>query len=88
MLENFEISVTDAYPLDWFQNFDLVLLGDIHLQQTYNGVVTDLTPIDFNPYASGKQTWAYAGSLIQQNFGELPFYHGFLEWNLQTILIP
>ena len=76
------MSVTDGYPLDWFKHFDLVLLGDIHLQQSYKGIITDLSPIDFLSYNSGKPTWAYAGSLVQQNFGELPFYHGFLEWDL------
>jgi len=27
---------------------------------------------------------AYSGSLIQQNYGEHPYYHGFIEWNLEN----
>jgi len=54
---------------------DIVLLGDIHLQQKIN------------------QHSAYAGSLIQQNFGESEDGHGGLIWDLeaktfQPFLIP
>lgn len=51
-----------------FNGFDLVLLGDIHKRQQLS---TDTTIA------------AYPGSLIQQNFGETLFGHGWIEWNLE-----
>tara|TARA_E500000331_G_C17270401_1_gene718982 strand:+ start:576 stop:4949 length:4374 start_codon:yes stop_codon:yes gene_type:complete len=50
------------YPLDWIVGFDYVMLGDIHLQQKF---VYKETPV------------AYAGSLIQQNYGEQIIKHGY-----------
>jgi DNA repair exonuclease SbcCD nuclease subunit len=44
----------DSLKCQDFENYDLVLLGDIHLQQ----------------YLNSKKTIAYSGSLIQQNYGE------------------
>lgn len=52
---------------DLFQGHDLVLLGDIHKTQ----------------YLNAERTIAYAGSLIQQNFGE-GLIHGILVWDLAT----
>jgi DNA repair exonuclease SbcCD ATPase subunit len=60
---------TEGYPLDWFAGHDIVMLGDIHLQQ-----------IDMD----GAFPWGYPGSLIQQNIGEAVFGHGFLLWDLET----
>ncbi len=56
-----------SYPLQWIQDFDFALLGDIHLRQkgTYNNLI-----------------YAYSGSLIQQNFGEEPILHGYYIWDL------
>jgi len=73
-------STNSSYPLDWFQEYDIVLLGDIHLQQINNAnLVAD------NKYSfDGKKTWAYAGSLIQQNYGEPLYNHGYLDWNLEN----
>lgn len=50
-----------------FKGLDMVLCGDIHLHQE---VKADI-PI------------VYAGSLIQQNFGEKLNNHGFLFWNIE-----
>jgi DNA repair exonuclease SbcCD ATPase subunit/DNA repair exonuclease SbcCD nuclease subunit len=36
-------------------------------------------------YQKLSETVAYSGSLIQQNFGESPEYHGYLEWDLSTM---
>jgi len=52
---------------DIFAGHDLVLLGDIHKMQ----------------YLDSGRTIAYAGSLIQQNFGE-GLIHGILVWDLKT----
>jgi DNA repair exonuclease SbcCD ATPase subunit len=58
------------YPLEWIQEFDYVLLGDIHKRQTFT--------------YKNKTKCGYSGSLIQQNFGEDIIDHGYLIWNLQT----
>ena len=50
-----------------FDGYDMVLLGDIHKRQFLND----------------KETIAYCGSLIQQNFAEAP-EHGFLLWDVDT----
>lgn len=50
-----------------FEGHDLVLLGDIHKPQFLNK----------------NKTIAYAGSLIQQNFGE-GLHHGIMVWDLAT----
>ena len=48
-----------------FDGYDMVLLGDIHKRQ----------------FLDDKETIAYPGSLIQQNFAEAP-EHGFLLWDV------
>jgi len=58
----------NPYPLEWIQNFDYVLLGDIHKRQSF---------------IYKKKTYCgYSGSLIQQNFGEDIVEHGYLLWDL------
>jgi DNA repair exonuclease SbcCD ATPase subunit len=56
---------------DMFDGYDLALLGDIHKRQ----IIT-------SPKGC---TIAYAGSLIQQNFGETLDKHGLLVWDLDTM---
>jgi DNA repair exonuclease SbcCD ATPase subunit len=56
---------------DMFDGYDLALLGDIHKRQTM------ISP-------SGCKI-VYAGSLIQQNFGETLDKHGFLVWDLDSM---
>jgi DNA repair exonuclease SbcCD ATPase subunit len=58
------------FTTDIFDGYDLALLGDIHKRQEM------LSP-------SGCKV-VYAGSLIQQNFGETLNNHGFLCWDLDT----
>ena len=50
-----------------FNGFDFGMFGDIHAFQ----------------YLDGNGKFAYAGSLIQQNFGE-GLEHGVIHWNLKT----
>lgn len=80
-----------AYPLEWFQGYDAILLGDIHLQQVHDANRLEATPthpfqhsmcMDHYQWKDNKTPWAYAGSMIQQDFGEPIFGHGFLIWDL------
>ena len=87
-------SILHGYPIDWFQGFDAILLGDIHLQQ-----INRAKPIDYTfaplPSTSHVQTflydkespWGYPGSLVQQDFGEPLYGHGYLLWNLKEKII-
>jgi len=50
-----------------FDNYDLVLLGDMH----------------FHQYLNDEKTIAYASSLISQNFSETDIEHGVLVWDLE-----
>jgi DNA repair exonuclease SbcCD ATPase subunit len=59
------------FTTDMFDGYDLALLGDIHKRQTM------ISP-------SGCKV-VYAGSLIQQNFGETLDKHGFLVWDLDSM---
>jgi len=55
-------------PLKTFDGCHMVMLGDIHKYQ----------------YLNKSETVAYAGSLIQQNFGETFENHGYLIWDVKT----
>lgn len=59
----------NMYPFEWIKDFDYGLLGDIHYRQ-----------ID---RFKNRLLWGYAGSLIQQNFGEDLSNHGFLLWDVR-----
>ena len=59
-----------GYPLEWFKGYDLVLLGDNHLQQVHSSKL-------------GFQ-WGYPGSLVQQDIGEPLHGHGYILWDLAT----
>jgi DNA repair exonuclease SbcCD ATPase subunit len=59
------------FTTDIFDGYDLALLGDIHKRQEM------VSP-------SGCKV-VYAGSLVQQNFGETLDKHGFLVWDLDTM---
>lgn len=82
---------TSGYPIEWFNGYDCILLGDIHLQQIHrtdsytnkNKSNEQATILKEYKY-SDKNPWAYPGSLIQQDFGESILGHGFLQWNLET----
>ena len=59
------------FTTEMFDGYDLALLGDIHKRQQM------ISP-------KGCKV-VYAGSLIQQNFGETLDKHGFLVWDLDTM---
>ena len=59
------------FTTDMFDGYDLALLGDIHKRQEM------ISP-------KGCKV-VYAGSLVQQNFGETLDKHGFLVWDLDTL---
>lgn len=59
------------FTTDLFDGFDIALLGDIHRRQ-------ELTS------PKGCKV-VYAGSLVQQNFGESLNDHGFLVWDMDTL---
>ena len=60
---------SNSFQVDMFDGFDMAMLGDIHKRQT------------FGP---GYEHIAYAGSMIQQNHGELLEKHGYLLWDIPT----
>jgi DNA repair exonuclease SbcCD ATPase subunit/3',5'-cyclic AMP phosphodiesterase CpdA len=59
------------FTTDIFDGYDLALLGDIHKRQEM------ISP-------AGCKV-VYAGSLVQQNFGETLDKHGFLVWDMDTL---
>jgi len=87
-------STLHGYPIDWFQGYDAILLGDIHVQQIKRATIIEYQK-DSIPHTTHTQTysystpspWGYPGSLIQQDFGESIFGHGFVIWDLQNRLI-
>lgn len=68
ILQNYH-TATEGFPIEWLQNYDIALLGDIHQRQ-------------INKSKKHGLTWAYPGSLVQQNFGEDIINHGFFEWDI------
>jgi DNA repair exonuclease SbcCD ATPase subunit/DNA repair exonuclease SbcCD nuclease subunit len=70
-----ELKNIHGYRLEWFAGYDAVLLGDNHVQQTHRSIMK----VDSE---ESELVWGYPGSLIQQNFGETPFGHGYLLWTL------
>ena len=60
---------SNSFTVDMFDGFDMALLGDIHRRQTFG---------------KGYEWVAYAGSMVQQNHGELLENHGYLLWDVET----
>ena len=58
------------YPLEWIQDFDYVLLGDVHKRQVFN--------------YKKRTICGYSGSLLQQNYSEDILDHGYLIWDLEN----
>ena len=84
----------NGYPIDWFQGYDAILLGDIHVQQIKRSSIIeskkDTLPTSTHSQSYSYSTpspWGYPGSLIQQDFGESIFGHGYVIWDLQNKLI-
>ena len=69
---NHVLNSTNPYPFEWISEFDFALLGDIHLRQ--KGMY-------------GNMLWGYAGSLVQQNYGEDIINHGYMIWDIELSTI-
>lgn len=63
----YEVKGDDKFKPTIFNNFDVVMLGDIHEHQSFRE----------------DESMAYAGSLIQQDYGE-SIDKGYLLWDLET----
>jgi len=63
-----------TFPVDIFDGWHTVLLGDIHKRQTLQ---------QYDPQ-NGKPIVAYASSMVQQNHGELIEGHGYLLWDVPS----
>jgi DNA repair exonuclease SbcCD nuclease subunit len=66
----YQLKGDELLKITAFNNFDIVMLGDIHEHQSFERKNGD--------------TAAYASSLIQQNFGE-SIEKGYLMWDLETL---
>jgi len=60
---------SNSFQVDMFDGFDMAMLGDIHKRQTFG---------------QGYEWVAYAGSMVQQNHGEMLENHGYLLWDVPT----
>lgn len=60
---------SNSFTVDMFEGFDMAMLGDIHKRQTFG---------------EGWEHVAYAGSMVQQNHGEMLENHGYLLWDVPT----
>ena len=76
--------VSEGVSMHAFEEYNIGMFGDIHLQQVHNANRSSTDPTDSKLYF-GKSgfVWGYSGSLIQQTFGELPINHGALKWDLK-----
>jgi len=89
-LQNGQTIDREGYPLEWFKGYDKILLGDIHLQQVNKTLKQSValkhneTSTQLSTYQCKKGTWAYPGSLLQQDFGEPLLGHGLLHWDLEA----
>lgn len=70
LLHNYS-KTTSGIPVEWFKDYDMALLGDIHLQSVKCNKKHNLY-------------YGYPGSLVQQDFGESLYNHGFLVWNIDS----
>lgn len=93
-LQNGSRTTSNGYPIDWFQGYDAILLGDVHLQQINRASIIDspACPLPHTTicqtYTYNKQVpWGYSGSLLQQDFGETIKGHGYALWNLRDKII-
>jgi DNA repair exonuclease SbcCD ATPase subunit/DNA repair exonuclease SbcCD nuclease subunit len=60
---------SNSFTVEMFEGFDMAMLGDIHKRQTFG---------------EGWEHIAYAGSMVQQNHGEMLENHGYLLWDVPT----
>lgn len=89
----FHGNIYDHTSLKWIldgSNYDFALLGDLHCQQVSESTEFNCTKHSENIYHMGNSKrnknnntfWGYAGSTVQQNFGESLLNHGFIMWDL------
>lgn len=80
-MQNYTLS-PDGHQLSWFRGYKIGVFGDIHLQQIHN-------TIDEYKWNNHDETicWGYPGSLVQQNFGEPIYGHGYLLWNISNATV-
>lgn len=82
------------YPSSWIpREYDIVLLGDIHIQSIKGGKCCKYQNTNYNPknsyvafqnkYSSDETVLGYAGSVIQQDYGESLWGHGYLLWDIE-----
>jgi len=83
------------FKIDFFGNYDICMLGDIHTMHVYNSdlieqniqmenIYQDIYRIGTFKKRNGKMAWAYSGSLLQQNHGETILGHGFITWDVEN----
>lgn len=65
----FQLKGDELVKVSTFNNFDMVMLGDIHEYQVFE--------------RNGRDDVAYAGSILQQNFGE-SIDKGYLIWDIDS----
>lgn len=63
-----DVNMDSVIKIGDFFDYDMGLFGDIHVHQ----------------FMDANKRFAYAGSMIQQNFGEEFENHGYIKWNLIT----
>lgn len=68
-------NISGHLGIDYFDGHDIVILGDIHKWQVLQSYSTN---------GIKKPRIEYAGSLIQQNFGENYENHGYVVWHLES----
>ena len=66
-------SISHGYPLMWFAGYDAVMLGDNHKQQLHEDTLNNVD-----------MKWGYPGSLVQQDFGETVYGHGYILWDVAS----
>jgi DNA repair exonuclease SbcCD ATPase subunit len=62
------------FTTEMFNGFDMVMMGDIHKRQ----ILQEYDPTNNRPFV------VYAGSMLQQNHGELLEGHGYLLWDVEN----
>jgi DNA repair exonuclease SbcCD ATPase subunit/DNA repair exonuclease SbcCD nuclease subunit len=66
--------VEGEVSVDMFKDFNLCMLGDIHIQQF----------LGYRNYSNGTKPWiGYSGALLQNNYGET-INKGYLIWDIDT----
>ena len=65
---------SNSFTTEMFDGFDMVMMGDIHKRQ----VLQEYDPTNQKPIV------VYAGSMIQQNHGEMLEGHGYLLWDVES----